>query len=64
MLTAPSYLRPAQCRQYNAHVSSEADSSLVFWVLRPGLVEFRVLWGEQEVGRCQIGAESCEVFLP
>jgi tRNA A-37 threonylcarbamoyl transferase component Bud32 len=64
MLAAPSYLRPAQCRRYNAQVSSEADSDLVFWVLRPGVVGFRVLWNEQEVGRCEFGAESCQVFLP
>jgi serine/threonine protein kinase len=64
MLTAPSYLRPAQCRGYNAQVSSETDSNLVFWVLRSGGVGFRVLWNEQEVGRCEFGAESCGVFLP
>ena len=31
---------------------------------REGSPEFRVLWDEQEVGRCEIAAGLCRVYLP
>jgi hypothetical protein len=64
MLVAPSYSRPSQCRYYNAQVSSDEGSPLVFWVEVPTVAQFRVLWNNQEVGRCQIDAGTCDVYLP
>jgi serine/threonine protein kinase len=64
MLAAPSYSRPVQCRYYNAQVSTDDGSPLVFWVEGPTVTQFRVLWDSQEIGRCRIEAGMCEVYLP
>jgi len=64
LLEAPAYLRPAQCRDYNAHVSFQLGVDPIFWTEQPNVSQFRVLWREQEIGRCQISAGVCEVFLP
>ncbi len=62
---SPSYLRPAQCRnRYNSTVTAERDDDFVFWTAREGSNQFRVLWNDQEVARCEIAAGACEVFLP
>jgi eukaryotic-like serine/threonine-protein kinase len=61
---APSLLRPPRCREYNATVTPPLDSEMVFWRPRPGVSHFRVLWEGQEVARCQVDVQLCEVFLP
>lgn len=61
---APSYLRPAQCRRYNATVTPQIGNSMVFWIPRPGVSRFGVFWSGQEIARCPIEAGFCEVFLP
>jgi hypothetical protein len=61
---SPAYLRPGQCRSYNATVTPSADDEMIFWSERPGVTQFRALWGEEEIGRCDAGAGSCEVYLP
>lgn len=58
------YLRPPQCRSYNASVTPDRDSDLVFWIAKPGTVQFRVSWNGSEIARCEIGVERCEVYLP
>ncbi len=61
---APSVLRPAECRYYNAVINPESNDDMVFWTVREGSVAFRVLWENQEVARCAIGIGICEIFLP
>jgi hypothetical protein len=58
------YLEPPQCRQYNSEVWVERGRSLDFWTPQEGSTQFRVLWNGQEIGRCEIAAGSCEVYLP
>lgn len=36
----------------------------IFWTTQPGSHQFRVLWADAEVGRCEISATFCEVYLP
>jgi serine/threonine protein kinase len=56
--------RPQNCRGYNA-VSTRLDTnSDVFWIAREGITQFRVLWTGQEVARCEISSETCNVTLP
>lgn len=64
VLEAPAYPRPVECQDYNAEVSFQLGVDPVFWVEQPSATEFRVLWDDQEVGKCQIDAGSCSVFLP
>lgn len=59
-----SYLRPAQCRSYNSTVTPTYTGDETFWLARPGVAEFRVLWNGTEVGRCPLGENSCVVFIP
>jgi hypothetical protein len=64
ILRSPAYLRPGQCRRYNATVTPQDDDPMIFWIARPGVSQFRVLWAEQEVGRCPVDGGFCEVYLP
>lgn len=61
---APTLLRPTQCTFYNAIVTPQRTSRLVFWTSNSGSTLFRVLWNDVEVGRCEVGAGECTVFLP
>lgn len=56
--------QPDQCRDYNAYVTPQATDEMVFWLSREGISHFRVLWENQEVGRCDATAGRCEVPLP
>ena len=59
------YLRPAQCHgRYNSSITASRDDSFVFWTGRQDSHQFRALWNDQEVARCEIAAGACEVFLP
>jgi serine/threonine protein kinase len=58
------YLRPPQCRSYNASVTPDRDTDLVFWIAKAGIARFRVSWNGNEIARCEIGGERCEVYLP
>ena len=44
------------------------DDPTIFWTASEGSHQFRVLWREggqdEEIARCEIGAGTCEVFLP
>ena len=47
---------------YNSELN--ALSGEAFWTPKDGSAEFRVLWGRQEVGRCQIADQRCEIRFP
>jgi hypothetical protein len=71
ILDSPPYLDPPQCGHANKYLSLRTptrDDSTVFWTTQPGSHQFRVLWREgaqdNEVARCEIGANICEVFFP
>lgn len=36
----------------------------IFWTTQAGSTHFRVLWNEAEVGRCEIAAHRCDIYLP
>ncbi len=60
-----SHLDPAECR--NKHLvyrTPFASDGFIFWTEKEGSQQFRVLWQETEVGRCDIAAHNCEVYLP
>jgi hypothetical protein len=65
ILNAKGYLQPAQCAgHYLATRWPPPDDPSIFWTTRAGSRQFRVLWGKEEVGRCEIAAGVCEVYLP
>jgi hypothetical protein len=59
-----SVLSPPSCRSINSEVWEQSGSSLDFWTPQDGSREFRVLWNDQEIARCEISAGKCEVFTP
>lgn len=59
------YLNPPICRDY--YFSTRIlprNSNLIFWTQQPDSTQFRVLWMNEEVGRCEIAAGFCEVYIP
>ncbi|MCQ3931331.1 MAG: hypothetical protein DPW16_12815 [Chloroflexi bacterium] len=64
ILQRTGYLRPSECRGYNSSITPQAQDSFVFWTADPSSMQFRVLWNEEEIARCEISTEFCEVYLP
>jgi hypothetical protein len=59
------YLRPAHCEDhYLASRWPASGDQTIFWTRQEGSRQFRVLWGRDEIQRCEIDAGACEVFLP
>lgn len=64
------YLSPPECGHENflSLRTPVPGDPTIFWTTQEGSHEFRVLWREggedTEVARCEIGAGTCEVFLP
>lgn len=70
ILSSSPYLDPPECGR-GAFLSLRTptrDDPTIFWTANEESHEFRVLWREggqdEEIARCEIGAETCEVFLP
>ncbi|MCC6893139.1 MAG: PT domain-containing protein [Anaerolineae bacterium] len=59
------FLRPSRCEVYNAN-RNNLQSSEYFWRTVSGGVTFRVLWNDEEVGRCpvQAGSNRCDILIP
>lgn len=60
------YLDPRECKRGYLNVLQfrNADDAQIFWTALEGSPQFRVLWKDEEVARCEIGAGSCEVYIP
>jgi len=65
ILGSPAYLRPPQClKGYLSTRTPTRDDPTIFWTTQANSHQFRVLWKDEEVARCEIAAGTCEVFLP
>lgn len=61
----PAFLRPAACEEhYLATRWPVISDGSIFWTRQEGSSQFRVLWGREEIQRCEISAGTCEVYLP
>jgi hypothetical protein len=63
----PPYLDPADCNlSYSSIIQPEREKEpgLFFWVTQEGSAQFRVLWLNEEVARCEISAGTCEIYIP
>lgn len=64
------YLDPPECGRgtFLSLRTPTRDDSTIFWTAQEGSHQFRVLWRsggkDEEIGRCEIGAGTCEVMLP
>jgi len=58
------FVRPSECRRpYLSILNPQRDDSRIFWTTLENSPEFRVLWQQEEIGRCQTGTGVCEVYL-
>ena len=64
MTKVSGWLRPSQCRSFNSTITPEQGGDIVFWTARDGVSQFRVVWQGQELGRCDVNSDQCEVYLP
>jgi hypothetical protein len=68
---SPAYLNPPECGHNQVYLSvlfPARNDRTVFWTPQADSQQFRVLWKgsgvEEEVARCEIAAQTCEVFFP
>ena len=65
ILNLTDHLSPAECKnRYLVIRTPTLDSGMIFWTKEKDYKEFRVLWNDEEVGRCKIAEHTCEVYLP
>lgn len=64
LLGSQPYSPPSDCHGYNASRIFRRDEAVVFWTAHEGSSQFRVLWDEEEIARCEIADGVCDVFLP
>ena len=59
-----NYLRPDNCRNYNAIITQSLNDGQSFWIPRDNVTHFVVFWNNEEIARCLIEAGTCEIFIP
>jgi hypothetical protein len=65
ILTRTDHLSPPECKnRYLVIRTPTYESGMIFWIKEKNYREFRVLWDDDEVGRCKIAEQYCEVYLP
>lgn len=63
----PPYLNPADCRiglLTTIQPRFDRPGEVLFWTPKADSLQFRVIWLEEEVARCDIAAGICEVYIP
>jgi hypothetical protein len=62
----PPYIDPFDCHgQYISIVQprKDEDRALLFWNPKEGSTQFRMLWLDEEIARCEISAGTCELYI-
>jgi len=63
--TLISYLNPAECeKRILSNVQFGPSDPALFWIPQENSNEFRVLWLNDEITRCQIDAGACDFYVP
>jgi serine/threonine protein kinase len=64
----PPYINPFDCHGVYASIiqprRDPEDRHLIFWDAQEDSTQFRVLWVDEEVARCDISAGTCEIYVP
>jgi len=60
------YLDPRECKRGYLNVIQfrDNDDEQIFWTVQENSPQFRVLWKDEEVARCEMDAGVCEVYIP
>ena len=62
---SPPYLEPVDCqKKVLSNLGFAATSEKLFWMPKDNSHEFRILWLDEEVGRCEIAAGTCDFYVP
>ena len=65
ILNFTEHMEPKECRnRFLVMHYPPLSRDYIFWTEDNNSKEFRVLWGDEEAGRCKIKQGTCEVFLP
>lgn len=63
-VTVP-YLKPAECEnRILSNLRFAPTGGTVFWTPNETSVEFRVMWLNEEIARCEIEAGACDFYVP
>ncbi|HNK63351.1 MAG TPA: serine/threonine-protein kinase [Anaerolineales bacterium] len=63
----PPYLDPGECRaglMKTIQPRFDKPEGILFWTPKDGSTQFRVLWLDTEVARCEITAGACDFYIP
>ncbi len=59
------YLRPAECENRTlSKLEPTSDSKELFWIPNDTSHQFRILWQNEEIARCEIEAGTCDFYVP
>lgn len=59
------YLLPDECQnRYLSTLQPSEKRDTIFWTTQEGSRQFRVLWMNEEVARCEIQAGRCDFYVP
>ncbi|MEW6404036.1 MAG: protein kinase [Chloroflexota bacterium] len=62
---ARNYLGPAVCKNFYLSTLQPAETAdTIFWTLKENSRQFRVLWMDEEIARCEVDEETCVIFVP
>jgi hypothetical protein len=65
LLNYRDHLKPKDCKnKHQVYRTPNINEPFIFWTTQEGSTQFRVLWNDAEVGRCEIAAQYCDVYLP
>jgi hypothetical protein len=65
ILDSPPYRQPAECFEgYLSTRTPQRGDPVIFWTQREGSDQFRALWNDEEIARCEIAAGICRIYLP
>ncbi len=59
------HLDPPECAGKHLVIRTPTRTNeRIFWTTQEGSTQFRVLWDDEEIARCEIADGFCEVYLP
>lgn len=59
-----TFVRPADCRSFNALVTPSLVDDSLFWLPHDKVVMFEVFWNGSIIGRCPVDVDQCTLRLP
>ena len=65
IINTVNYLEPPECQNlYLVTRTPTSDEPYIFWTPQEGSNPFRLLGNEEEITRCKIKDDFCDIYLP